>query len=55
MKQREFDLKRVLLIVFTIIYVVSPIDLMPGVPIDDMALIVLNVYLNRTVTAKIEG
>ena len=30
------DIKKILIIVIALIYIISPIDLLPGVPVDDL-------------------
>lgn len=47
--------KRALVIIAVLIYLVSPIDLVPGCPIDDIILIVLTVIKNRESVIETRG
>ena len=40
-KKMDDSTKRLILIVAVVIYVISPVDLMPGVPIDDIIVAVI--------------
>ena len=46
--------KKMLIALFTIIYVISPIDLLPGIPVDDFAVAAFGAYqmLSKTTQEK---
>ena len=38
------DTKKILIIVIALIYIISPIDLLPGVPVDDLIVGIIGAY-----------
>ena len=38
------DIKKILIIVIALIYIISPIDLLPGVPVDDLVVGIIGAY-----------
>ena len=40
------------LIVLTIMYIISPVDLMPGMPIDDIAVLLLQLFIQNWLSQK---
>ncbi|MGN0396170.1 MAG: hypothetical protein ACI4EF_12470 [Coprococcus sp.] len=40
-----------MLIALTIVYIVSPIDIMPGCPIDDLIVLLLGLAAQKRITA----
>lgn len=38
------DIKKILILVIAFIYIVSPIDLLPGVPVDDLVVGIIGAY-----------
>lgn len=47
--------KKMLIALFTIIYVISPIDLLPGIPVDDLAVAAFGAYQLLAKAAQEEG
>jgi len=45
------QVKRILILVFVLIYAISPIDALPG-PVDDILLAILGLVANKRLSAK---
>ena len=40
------------LIVFTLLYIISPVDLMPGLPIDDIVVLILHFFIQNRLSQR---
>ena len=40
------------LIILTLIYIISPVDLMPGMPIDDIMVLLLQIFIQNRLSQK---
>lgn len=38
------DIKKILIIVIAVIYFISPVDLLPGILVDDLIVIIIGAY-----------
>ena len=43
---------KIALIVFTLMYIVSPADLMPGLPIDDIVVLLLHFFVQNRLSQR---
>lgn len=46
------NFSKVMLTVFVVLYIVSPVDLCPGCPIDDALVLLLRLAANKKMLAK---
>ena len=54
MDEEKKGFLRIALIIFTIIYIASPVDLLPGLPVDDIVVLLLQFFIQNRLSQKKE-